>query len=161
MTRARKLPAPSLKGGALALIVFVLAVSRPEWVLRYFPVLLHLGLFWMFARTLGSGREPIISLIARLDRGTLTSELAQYTRRLTWIWAITFLLLAGVSLYLAMRDARAWVFLAGYFPVCVLFFGEHLYRRIRYSHYEHTSPWQVIRRIWQSGVLKNFSGAPK
>jgi uncharacterized membrane protein len=143
----------------IVLVVFVLAaVFLPEWGLRYFPVFLNLALCWIFARTLLSGREPIISLIARLERGTLTPELSQYTQRLTCIWSATFLLLAGVSLALALREASAWAFVAGYLPVAVLFFGEHVFRRIRYPHYEHASPWQVIRRIRRSGAL---FGLPK
>lgn len=135
------------------ILLVLLALVRPEWVLHYLPAFLQLALCWLFARTLIRAREPIVSMFARLERGTLTPELASYTRKLTWIWTIALLVFAVISLVLALEDFGAWAFVAGYVPVAVLFFGEHVYRRIRYPHYEHSSPWAVIRRIRESGAL--------
>ncbi|MGH8726695.1 MAG: hypothetical protein ACREV9_00735 [Burkholderiales bacterium] len=137
---------------ALACLLLGAAVLHPAWALRGFPVIVHLALFWVFARTLRRGREPIISRIARLERGALDAELARYTRRLTLVWALMFLALGATSLYFALIANLAGLVL-GYVPVAVLFFGEHVYRRIRYPQYEHTSPWRVIRRIRELGAL--------
>lgn len=135
------------------LLLLLPAVFWPRWFFSTLPLLIHVALGWIFFRSLRDGREPVISRIARLDRGTLTGELELYTRRLTWIWAAMFVLLAVLSLYLALAGPAAG-FALSYILVALLFFGEHVYRRLRYPHYEHTSPWHVIRRICETGALR-------
>lgn len=137
---------------ALACVLLGTAVLYPVWALRGFPIVVHLALFWFFARTLLRGREPMISVIARLERGALDATLALYTRRLTLIWALMFLALAAASLYCAL-EANLGGLVLGYVPVAMLFFGEHVYRRLRFPQYRHESPWRVIRRICESGAF--------
>lgn len=137
----------------LLLLLVLPAALWPRLFFSYLPLLIHAALGWIFLRSLRSGREPVISRIARLDRGTLTLELAAYTRRLTWVWVGMFALLTLISLYLAVRGPVAG-FALSYVLVALLFFGEHIYRRLRYPHYRHTSPWQVIRRICETDALR-------
>lgn len=133
-------------------LLVLLYILRPEWLLYTMPVLINLLLCFLFGRTLRAGAEPFISRIARLERGELPLELAVYTRRLTWMWAVFFALMALACFYLAVFAPLAlWSLFTNlviYLLVGLLFFGEFAYRRLRYRHYLHASPLQVIGRIF-------------
>lgn len=137
---------------ALGLLVLAGAILQPAAALRAFSVLVQAALVWLFARTLLPGREPLIARIARVERGTLDAELTRYTRRLTWIWTLTFLALTGASLYCAVTSNMVGL-VVGYVPVAGLFFGEYAYRRWRFPNHRHETPWRVIRRIRDSGAF--------
>src|SRR5439155_6024691 len=108
------------------------------------PVALNLGLAVLFARTLRTGREPLISTFARAERGTLEADLAVYTRRLTIVWAIFFVGAAAFSIWLAaMSTPATWgwfVAVGNYIAVALLFIGEYIFRRWRFPQYRHASP---------------------
>ncbi len=88
-----------------------------------------------------------IPVRAHRARG-LAPDLKGYTRCLTWIWVGFFLTMAAVSVVLAVtgpRIAWAWFTAAGnYLCVGLLFVGEYVYRRVRFSHYEHASPLRLL-----------------
>ena len=108
------------------------------------PVLLNLGLAALFARTLKSGHEPLISTFARVERGTLEPDLARYTRRLTALWVAFFVGAAAVSALLAfLATAVIWgwfVAVGNHVAVALLFMGEYFFRRWRFTQYRHASP---------------------
>ena len=146
-------------GWLIAAFLLLLLIPVELKTLLYFPpIVINLLGCWLFARSLQNGSAPVISQIARLERGELTSELAVYTRRLTWIWAVFFAVMAFISAYLAaFAPLAVWSLftnLINYLLVGLLFFGEFAYRRIRYRHYRHASPFQVIRRMWDEAVAK-------
>jgi uncharacterized membrane protein len=124
------------------------ALHADELVLFLPPIAINIGLALFFASTLSSGREPLISWFARVERGGLAPDLKVYTRCLTWIWVGFFLTMAAVSLVLAVtgpRMAWAWFTAVGnYLCVGMLFVGEYAYRRVRFSHYEHASPLRLL-----------------
>jgi uncharacterized membrane protein len=124
------------------------ALHADELVLFLPPIAINLGLALFFASTLSRGREPLISWFARVERGRLAADLKVYTRYLTWIWVGFFLTMAAVSLVLAItgpRMAWAWFTAVGnYLCVGMLFVGEYVYRRVRFSHYQHASPLRLL-----------------
>ena len=124
------------------------ALHADELVLFMPPIAINLGLALFFARTLGRGREPLISRFARIERGGLAPDLEVYTRCLTWIWVGFFLTMAAVSVVLAVagpRIAWAWFTAVGnYLCIGMLVAGEYVYRRVRFSHYEHASPLRLL-----------------
>lgn len=132
----------------LAILYFV----EPHQLLFVPPVLINLLGGVLFAASLRRGGEPVISRIARLERGELNAELAAYTRRLTWIWTFFFVLMVLLCVLLALSaPLPVWSLFANfinYLLVGLLFFGEFVYRRRRYTQYVHASPLRVIRRIW-------------
>jgi uncharacterized membrane protein len=106
----------------------------------------------LFARTLLPGREPMISWFARLERGNLEADLVTYTRRLTWLWVVFFVVMAGIAGALAaFGSGAAWAWYAGvanYLLVGALLIGEYVYRCRRFAHYHHLTPreyWHVVR----------------
>lgn len=122
----------------------------PRLLLYMPPIVVNALLCWLFGRTLRRGREPIISYIARLDRGVLPPELARYTRRLTCIWTVFFALVGAASAGLALLSPQElWAIFTdvSYLFAGLLFFGEFVYRRLRYRRYPHSSALHVIRNI--------------
>ena len=62
--------------------VAVFWASPPaEWLLFIPPILINAMLAWLFGRTLVRGRVPLIARFALMEQGTLSAELAAYTRR--------------------------------------------------------------------------------
>jgi uncharacterized membrane protein len=134
----------------IAALLLVSSVAQLDMLVVFMPpIVVNLGLAGFFASTLARGREPLISLFARLERGSLPTELSVYTRRLTWIWVIFFVVMAALSLALAVTGVRiAWVWFTAagnYLCVAALFVGEYAYRCTRFSHYRHASPFKLLR----------------
>ena len=143
----------------LAFALWVAAVV-PGLLLYVPPVVINLGFCAFFARTLGKGREPLVSRFARIMRGgQLAPDLARYTRNLTWTWAGFFVLMAAISATLAVTGPlAAWSLFSNilnYLLVVLFFILEYVYRRVRYRHHPHASPWQMICR------LRNFKVIPR
>jgi len=121
------------------------------------PVALNLGLAFLFGRSLRAGREPLISTFARLERGTLEPDLAHYTRALTGTWVAFFV---GAAVLSALLAATAPPTVWGWFvavgnqvAVAVLFVGEYGFRRLRFPHYQHASPFAlalIVARLWRA-----------
>lgn len=155
---------PSARGavlGALFAAALGLGLSElnPAAVIAAPPVLLNLGLCALFASTLSRGREPMIGRFARLERGgRLPPDLRSYTRVLTVLWAGFFLAMAAVSVFLAARGSvAAWTLFTNvlnYLLVAVFFAIEYGYRRLRYRHYEHASPLEVVRNFRRYQVFE-------
>ncbi len=144
---------PPLAAGA-----FFLVLPEAEWLLLIPPVVINLGLCWLFGRTLVRGREPLIARFAAMEQGTLTDELASYSRLLTWLWTLLFVLAAAASVALALWGNRdAWsVFtnFINYALVAALFLGEYAYRRLRFRNYRHGSPLQLLRNVRRAKLLE-------
>ena len=143
---------------AAAVLPLLLVPVDPVILLFFPPVIINMLGCGLFALSLRGGREPVISRIARLERGELPAELALYTRRLTWMWTVFFALmtlLSGLLAVVAPLVVWSWFTnLVNYLLVGLLFFGEFVYRRVRYRNYHHASPFQVIRSIWDKGAAR-------
>jgi uncharacterized membrane protein len=126
-----------------------------EVLLKAPPVIIYLALGAWFGRTLLPGREPLISQFASLERGQLEPVLARYTRRLTAVWTAFFAAMAVLSAALALlADGETWSFFTNglnYGLMAVLFFGEYIYRRVRYSEFRHASLPRMIRMLVTAG----------
>jgi uncharacterized membrane protein len=151
-------------GPALLLLVAYPLASRyalsqgwsGAWLATLPPVLVYCALLVFFAATLRPGRVPLISRFAQMEQGELSAELHTYTRRLTIIWCVFFAAMAGLAMGLAAwAPLRIWslhTFFFSYLLIAMLFFGEYLYRRWRYPHYRHASPWTLLSNIRRHGL---------
>lgn len=154
----------------LKLVATALVLSYPllvHWALPHWrtvpgllpmlpPSVLNTWLAWLFGRTLLAGREPMISTFARIERSavsqsadmSLPSELARYTRTLTVIWSALFAAMALISALLAVFGKHIWwaIFTGAvsYGLMTALFLGEYIVRRVRFAHYPHAQPVQMI-----------------
>ena len=95
---------------------------------RYMPVLVLLWLAFFFGRTLQSGTTPLIERIARRGNPVLSAALCRYTRRLTAIWCVYFLIAAALTLA-AHVGVRAFGF--GVAAVSALLFVGEYWVRLR------------------------------
>lgn len=134
------------------------AAPPAEWLLFIPPIVINLALAWVFGRTLVRDRVPLISRFALMEQGTLSAEVASYTRMLTWLWTSLFLAAAGISLALALSGNHdAWSLftnLVNYLLVGALFLGEFVYRRLRFRNYRHQSPLQLLRNVRRTNLFE-------
>jgi uncharacterized membrane protein len=142
----------------LAAAAAFLALPDTPALLYVPPVAVNLALCWLFSRTLARGRVPLIARFALLEQGSLSPELASYTRALTWTWTLLFAGAAIASAALALSgDRDAWSLftnLVNYLLVAALFLGEFLYRRLRFRAYRHQSPLQLLRNVRRTNLFE-------
>ena len=147
--------AATLAAASALVLLLALAARIPGMLLYAPPVAINVALLVFFARTLRAGHEPLVSNVARVERGgSLPPDLAAYTLNLTRAWAIFFALMALLSVTLAITGPIAvWSLFSNalnYLLVALFFVLEYVYRRARYRHHPHASPGQMIR------LLRNF-----
>jgi len=111
---------------------------------------LHFGL------TLRPGREALITRYTRADFGRLPPECAAYTRALTALWALVFLLMAPLHLALLLGlppfprlGAGLVMGLTAAFML-LLFLGEHVVRSLRFPQFGLATPARTLRAILQA-----------
>lgn len=151
MLRARRWWAWLALFAAFAACAGLVMLSASRFLLYLPPVLIPLSLLALFGSSLRTGREPLISKIARFERGTLTEELARYTRRLTLLWSLLFAALAISAIVLAIAaPPRVWSLATNfihYFVIGAAFAGEYAYRRWRFRHLPHAGFIANLRLI--------------
>lgn len=107
-----------------------------------------------FARTLGSGREPMCSYFARMMDGPLTPSLARYTRQVTKAWAVFFALMAATSTLLFVTVAQStWSVFANFFTaplIGLMFVLEYGARRYLLPNMQHGHIFDTIKIIWKA-----------
>ncbi|MEO8600328.1 MAG: hypothetical protein ABI656_10915 [bacterium] len=107
-----------------------------------------------FARTLGSGREPMCSYFARMMDGPLTPSLARYTRQVTKAWAVFFALMAATSTLLFVTVAQStWSVFANFFTaplIGLMFVLEYGARRYLLPNMQHGHILDTIKIIWKA-----------
>lgn len=100
----------------------------------------NLFLLWLFARTLKDGREPLITSIARRVHGSLKPDIEIYTRRITFVWSLFFVLQVVVSLGLYIfASLEAWSMFINILNVpliILMFLCEYSYRLLRYRDHQ-------------------------
>jgi uncharacterized membrane protein len=112
-----------------------------------------LMLGWMavfFARTLRTGREALITRIARVSEPDLPAHLVRYTRRLTAIWVAWFVLAALAGL-LGGRSGP-WTGLAVWTGTAALFLGEHWLRPLIFPDHPFPDLRQQLKdtlQVWR------------
>ena len=137
--------------GVLALAAAAIAFASPSSLFFLPPLAVNLGLAGFFGRTLASGREALITRFARLEQDDPEASVVAYTRRLTLVWVVFFLVMAAVSAFLALLGAHwAWVWftaVGNYLCVAALFAIEYWYRRWRFPRTDYVSPRQQIMMV--------------
>lgn len=133
------------------------------------PIAANAALAWVFARTLRSGHEPLITRMVRLLEGRQRLDLAGvrvYTRKLTGAWALMLglqaLLLAffwwqwnavmvggTVDSATVTSWARAYTRFGCYVVIAVFFLVEYAFRRWHLRHLPHASLRSMMARVVQ------------
>jgi uncharacterized membrane protein len=141
-----------LAAAAIAVLLLAAVLSAPQILLFAPPVVINAALAAFFGASLRSGREPVISIFARLEQGAdLPPDLARHARRVTWLWTLLLAAMAGLALALALwAPLEIWSLFSNvviYALIAALFVGEYLYRRVRFRHYRHASLPALLRNV--------------
>lgn len=89
----------------------LLAAGGVTVMLAFLPALICAFVAWLFARTLGGTRGPLIArAIAAIDGQAQLDDvrIAEYARRLTWVWAFWQAALALLGAAVALH-ANGWL----------------------------------------------------
>lgn len=118
--------------GATALLAGAIALWNSEAMLRFYPVVVSLGLLASFAVTLRRG-PSMIERFARIVDPQLSAAGVAYTRRVTKVWCAFFAINAAIAAYTALGASReAWLLYNGFISYLIvggLIAGEWLVRK--------------------------------
>lgn len=115
------------------------------WRVVSLLVLAWLAIF--FGCTLRQGQTPLIERFARVGNPVMTPEFCTYTRRLTGIWCVYFVVAAFASGVANVTPVSTGLFV--WLGTVVLFVGEHLLRPVFFPGQKFPGLWQQIRDTWQ------------
>jgi uncharacterized membrane protein len=128
---------PSQRPVALAALGFcaLLAVAGTPQMLRWYPALINGVMLAVFASSLRYGR-PVVERLARLQEPDLPPGGVAYTRKVTQVWVLFFLLNGLIAVGLTLWAPLSWWTLyngfIAYMLMGLLFVGEWLVRgRVR------------------------------
>lgn len=122
---------------ALVLLLSVMGLLQGNLLALYLPpILISGGLLWLFASTLRTGREPLVTTFARVVFRESDPQQLRYTRRVTQIWSLFFLAMLLETLLLSLfAPLELWSLFANvlnYLFIAILFVVEFGYRRLRF-----------------------------
>jgi len=152
-----RLATAMIAGTAIALLTAAVLLA-PQILLFAPPVAINAALAAFFGASLRPGREPVISLFARLEQGgSLPPDLARHARTVTWLWTLLLAGMAVTALALAaLAPLDVWSLFANvvaYVLIAALFVGEYLYRRVRFRHYRHASLAGLLRNVRSTNLF--------
>lgn len=105
--------------------------------LRLYPVIVNAVMFLFFAWSLHSP-PTVIERLARLQHPDLPPEGVRYTRRVTQVWCLFFVINGGIAWFTALYSSMAvWSLYNGlisYLLMGLLFAGEYIVRKKTQQH---------------------------
>ena len=148
---------PSLAGAVALVTLLACMLYRGGadvnllYVLQHASILALLG--WGFAITQRPGATPLITMMAERIHREFTPAMRDYTRWLTGLWGLYFVVMIGVSFLLYL--VAPWTWWSFYYSVLTplsagLFFAvEHVLRYQRHPEFERVSLAQVVQ-AWRA-----------
>lgn len=135
LLRALTAKLPQQRYAALFITLFfaaVLVFGRRD-SMYWYPVLVNLMMLAVFGGSLFAG-QTVIERLARLQQSDLPEKAVRYTRRVTQVWCV-FFIINGTLAALLVRLGRYdwWAVYTGviaYVLMGMLFAGEWLYRKL-------------------------------
>lgn len=127
---------PTLVSTAVPLALLLVAVSSllqsSATAILYYPVIINAALAFSFGESLLRGK-PIIETIARRSRPNLPPDAIIYTRNVTILWLVFFLINAAIALWTTRSgDLELWTLYNGgisYALIGIIFVIERFARR--------------------------------
>lgn len=118
---------------AAVLVVVAALVSNQTEYFLYYPVVMNMALLGVFVSSL-LHPPTVIERLARLQEPDLPASGVRYTRRVTQVWSLFFLVNGGIAFYTArFCSLEVWTLYNGliaYLLMGVLFAGEFLFRNL-------------------------------
>lgn len=116
----------------LLLVVFIAAIWGHSLSLKFYPVMMSYGFLLVFASSLFS-RTTIVERFARLQDPDLSTRAIAYTRKVTWVWSVFFLINGTIAAITAIwASNELWTLYNGfiaYVLIGILAGGEWLIRQ--------------------------------
>ena len=130
---AWRLPQARVLAIIAALVLVGLGLlGHAELGMRAYPIAVNLIMLMVFGASLVHGM-PIVERLARLREPDLPSEGVRYTRHVTWVWCVFFVLNGTIAAWTALYASLAtWTLYNGFISYCamgLMFAGEWLCRR--------------------------------
>jgi uncharacterized membrane protein len=127
--------------------------ERSTFLMYTPPIVINLGLLMLFGSSLRRGHIPLITQYAQLLDGNLNQEISLYTKRVTQIWTVLFLVMLIESIGLAIFSTVAvWSLFnnfLNYILIILLFVVEYIYRNVAYPDLPKRSFFQFLYQITQ------------
>lgn len=139
--------------GVIALLLLVGAIFLQNISAKLIPVFIHSSMLMLFYGSLRTDRS-LIERFARLDFPELPPGIAEYCRKVTWVWtgffALNIVLCSALAIW---ADDSLWALYNGgiiYLLLGLMMTSEYVWRRLRY-------PWLEVPPFKQSmmNIIKN------
>lgn len=148
--------------GLLIFLVSLITASHQYGGSIYFayfpPVVIFMLLLFVFANSLRKNQIPIVTDIGEKTRGPLSPEMRKYTRSVTLVWSLFFLVMTLWSIVLPwFVSPVTWSWLtnfAHYIIVAALFSAEYIYRKWRFQDHDHPNFMNYIKIVVKADVVK-------
>lgn len=119
---------------ALTLVFIIAGVYfNNETALLFYPVLMNAAMLFIFAASIAA-KQPIIEQFARLKDPNLSPQGVTYTKKLTYIWCVFFIINGCISTATCLiNNLQIWALYNGclsYVAMGILFAAEYVYRRL-------------------------------
>lgn len=127
-----------LSGGAGVVLALSAFVFKNSSYFTYYPVMVNLLMLGVFAQSLRQ-KESLIERFARLQEPELPDYAVRYTRNVTKVWCLFFILNASVALLTTFMSLHIWTLYNGllsYLLAGSLFAGEFIVRLIVKNKHE-------------------------
>ena len=125
---------PRARGIALAVAATLLLpglFGQPDLGMRFYPVGVSVAMLLLFSSSLVSGM-PLIEQIARLKNPQLPPAAIPYTRKVTWVWCLFFVVNGSIAAWTALYGSmQQWLAYNGIISYCLMglmFAGEWILR---------------------------------
>ncbi|MBR9873563.1 MAG: DNA gyrase subunit B [Vibrionaceae bacterium] len=115
----------------ILLVTFGLVFKQHGW-LKFYPVVVNVCMLCVFAFSLKQP-QSIIERLARLQEPELPPNGVAYTRKVTMVWCVFFVLNAAFALYTCFLPVKIWTLyngLVSYLLAGGLFAGEWIVRQL-------------------------------
>ncbi|EHR6002949.1 hypothetical protein V8038_001175 [Vibrio parahaemolyticus] len=128
----------ALTTGAVGILLVTLGmVFKQHGWLKFYPVVVNVCMLCVFAFSLEQP-QSIIERLARLQEPELPPSGVAYTRKVTMVWCVFFVLNAAFALYTCFLPVKIWTLYNGlisYLLAGSLFAGEWIVRQfVRKEH---------------------------
>ena len=117
--------------GLIILIFFINLFLNQELIIRMYPVIMNFGFFLLFVGSLF--RPPsMIERFASMTENKISTELKQYTCKVTIVWSVFLAINTAISIYTVIFSSlEIWTLYNGfiaYLLMGLLFSGEYAIR---------------------------------
>lgn len=142
---------------ALILCLVTLSIAASLWfdnkiIIFLPPIIIPLMLAYFFGKSLIGNQPAFITVLAQKLRNTpLEEKEINYTRKITFLWVVFFILTVFEDIYLAyFTDIMTWSYVTNflnYILIIFLFVIEYAVRRIVLHDLEHPGFFSFIRKM--------------